>query len=207
MGARMRGPTVVAALAAAAAACSPEIGKGTYFCGPERFCPPDMACDDPTYTCESKRLADRFTCPPGSDALEPDDSGGEASDEGILACGAMLVGERVGCMEGEGDEDYLAFDVTGECVGDDPHLEVTLRFPIAFVPLAVDLIDDSGDAVEEGVPCTPSGDLTGNDRVCIDRPLAPGRYFLRVRAAPGGPDCDGDCHYNQYTIIVSYPLA
>lgn len=188
-------------------ACSPEIGKGTYFCGPERFCPPDMECDDPSITCESPTLAARFSCPTGSNALEPDDSDTQASEEGPITCGATLVGERVGCMEGEGDEDYLVFDVTGECVGDSPHLEVTLRFPTAFVPLAIDLIDDQGGAVAAGEPCTPSGDRTGNDRLCIEQPLAPGRYFLRVRAAPEAPDCDGDCHYNRYTIIVSYPLA
>ena len=207
MGARMGGLTVVAALAAAAAACSPEIGKGTYFCGPERFCPPDMACDDPTYTCDSTRLAQPFACPAGSEALEPDDSGADAVDDGELDCGESLVGERVGCVDQDGDEDYLTFAVTGECVGENPHLEVTLRFPIAFVPLSIDLLDDSGATVAEGVLCTQSGDLTGNDRVCIERALAPGRYFLRVRALPDGPDCDGDCHYNQYTIIVAYPLA
>ena len=188
-------------------ACTPDIGKGTYFCGPERFCPPDMECDDPTYTCDSPRIAQRFACPAGSEALEPDDSRGQASDEGELGCGASLIGERVGCVDAEGDEDFLAFDLTGECVGENPHLEVTLRFPIAFVPLSIDLLDESGATVIEGMACTQSGDLTGNDRVCIERDLAPGRYFLRVRAAADGPDCDGDCHYNQYTIIVAYPLA
>jgi hypothetical protein len=191
----------------ALAACTPDIGKGTYFCGPERYCPPDMACDDPTYTCDSPRIAKRFTCPAGSQALEPDDSADQASDEGEMGCGASLVGERVGCLDAEGDEDYLAFDLTSDCVGQDPHLEVTLRFPIAFVPLAMDLLDEGGNTVADGVFCTLSGDDTGNDRVCIERPLEPGRYFLRVRAAPGGPDCDGDCHYNQYTIVVAYPLA
>ena len=192
---------------AAASACSPDIGKGTYFCGPERFCPPDMACDEPTYTCDSTRLAERFSCPGGSNGLEPDDARGEATDEGILACGEVVVTDRIGCMEAEGDEDLLAFDITGECVGDDPHLSVTLRYPIAFVPLAIDLLDEDGATVAEGELCTPSGDLSGSDRLCIDRPLGPGRYFLRVHAAPGGPDCDGDCHYNQYTIVVAYPLA
>ncbi len=106
----------------AAAACSPEIGKGTYFCGPERFCPPDMECDEPSFTCESARLADRFSCPTGSNALEPNDSGAEATDEGVIDCGEVLVTDRIGCVEGEGDEDFLAFEVTGDCVGDDPHL-------------------------------------------------------------------------------------
>lgn len=195
------------AAVALAAACSPEIGNGTYFCGPERFCPPDMECDDPSYTCESPRLAAPFSCPAGSNELEPDDSAEEATDEGAVTCGATLVGERVGCLEGEGDEDFLAFDVTGDCVGEAPHLEVTLRFPIAFVPLAIDLLDEEGRTVTPGEPCTPSGDRTGNDRVCIERALAPGRYFLRVRAAPDAPDCGGNCHYNQYTMVVTYPLA
>ena len=46
-------------------ACSPEIGKGTYFCGPERFCPPDMECDDPSYTCDSPRISMLVGSPEG----------------------------------------------------------------------------------------------------------------------------------------------
>jgi hypothetical protein len=203
----MRRGHLVWVAALAAAACSPDIGKGTYFCGPERFCPPDMECDDLSYTCDSPRLADRFSCPSGSSALEPDDSAGAAHDDGAVTCGATLVTDRIGCMEAAGDEDFLAFEVTGDCVGESPHIEVTLRFPIAFVPLALDLLDEEGDTVAPGQPCTASGDRTGTDRVCVDRALGPGRYFLRVRAEPDGPDCDGDCHYNEYTIIVAYPLA
>jgi hypothetical protein len=194
-------------LALLAAACSPDIARGSYFCGPERFCPPDMECDDPTYTCDSASQAQRFSCPAGTEVLEPDDSAEQALEAGELACGVSVATDHFGCVATGEDEDYIGFEVPTECVGEAPHLEVALRFPIAFVPLAVDLLDESGALIVEGELCTQSGNQTGTDRVCIDRPLAPGRYFLRIRALPGGPDCDGDCSYNEYTIDVSYPLA
>ncbi|HLU67929.1 MAG TPA: hypothetical protein VKZ63_16705 [Kofleriaceae bacterium] len=210
MARRAHPPAAAAAAALALAAlvgCSPDIGNGTYFCGPERLCPPDQECNDNTYTCESPRLAERFECPAGSTAAEPDDTAAEALDVGAITCGAVLVEDRRGCIGEVGDVDLIAFELVGACVGDRPHMEAAVRFPIALVPLRLELLDEEGAVIDVAEVCTVSGDATGTERLCIDAAIEPGRYLLRVQAEPDGPDCDGDCHHNQYTIEVTYPLA
>jgi hypothetical protein len=194
------------ALVALLVGCSPEIGSGTYYCGPERFCPPDLECDDPTYTCERPTVAQEFSCPEGSQGAEPDDLDAQAQEVGTLACGLPILEQRIGCIDDD-DADHIAFDLDETCVGDDPHLEVDLRFPIALVPLAVELLDDDGDVMAEGVLCTPSGDATGTERICIEQRIEPGHYILRIQPVADAPDCDGECHHNSYQIDVGYPLA
>jgi hypothetical protein len=190
----------------ALAACSPQIDKGTYYCGPERLCPPDLSCDDPTFTCDAPSLAERFSCPVDSEGFEPDDSPGDAQDAGKTSCGQPLLSEQLGCIDDAADLDHVSFEYDAECVGDDPHLEVVLRFPVAFVPLTLELLDDSGSVIETGVLCTPSGDHSGSDYLCLEARPPAGHYVLRVQAADG-PDCDGDCHYNQYYLQVSSQLS
>lgn len=188
------------------AACEPDIGAGTYYCGPERFCPPDLECDDPTFTCERPAAAQPFACPEGSESGEPDDTTSSGEELGELDCGLPILEQRVGCLDDE-DVDHIGFILDGTCVGDDPHLEVALRFPVALVPLTIELLDTGGDVIDEAVPCTPSGDQTGTDRVCLERRIEPGHYFLRVRTADDAPDCDGDCRHNSYQLDVGYPLS
>lgn len=199
-----------AALLAAAAAtlvgCSPQIDKGTYFCGPERFCPPDLACDEPTFTCEAPSLVDPFACPEDSELLEPDDEPSTAYDAGESECGASVANEILGCIVGD-DVDLLRFTYVGECAGDDPHLEISLRFPIAFAPLALELVDEGGAVVARGEPCTPSGDHTGSDYLCVDARPDSGAYLVRVRVADDATDCDGDCRFNRYSLDVVTPLS
>lgn len=198
---------VLVAAIALSAACSPDIGTGTYFCGPDRLCPPDLECDDNTFVCESRQGADRFECPAGSESSEPDDSRGDALEAGPIACGAPLFPQVVtGCVADAEDRDHIAFELEQECTGEDPHVEITLRYPIALVALEMSLLDEDGDVVADGEICTLSGDATGMERVCIDRPLDPGAYVLRIRSTGVG-DCDGDCPHNQYVLDISYPLA
>ena len=195
------------ALTCVLVACSdPDIGAGTYYCGPERFCPPDLECDDPTFTCERPGSASAFACADGAQGHEPDDTVGAAEELGDLDCGLPILEQRVGCLDDE-DVDHIGFTLGGECVGDDPHLEVALRFPVALVPLTLELIDTSGEVISEATLCTPSGDQTGTDRVCLERRIEPGHYLLRVRVADDAPDCDGDCRHNSYQLDVGYPLS
>jgi hypothetical protein len=200
-------PLLVLGVAAVLAGCSPDIANGTYFCGPERFCPPGQECDDNRHICDSPRLVSRFECPAGTELFEPNDTLESAEDAGDLTCGNQLFEERHGCVASAGDVDLFTFAFHGPCLGDDPHLAVRLRFPIALVPLTIELLDESGRVIGEGQLCTPSGDVTGTDRLCIDMPLESGQYYLRVRSAPDGPDCAGDCHHNRYTLDVLYSLA
>jgi hypothetical protein len=200
------GLLTLAAACAYLGGCAPDIGAGTYYCGPERFCPPDLACDDPTFTCERPGSAASFACPDGSQGAEPDDTIGTGEELGELDCGLPILDQHVGCLDDD-DVDHIGFVLDGTCVGEDPHLEVSLRFPVALMPLSVDLLDTGGDVIAEGVPCTPSGDATGTDRVCLDRRIEPGHYLLRVRMVDDAPDCDGECRHNQYQLDVGYPLS
>jgi hypothetical protein len=199
----MRALVVAAGLALAA--CSPQIDKGTYFCGPERLCPPDLECDEPSFTCEAPSLAEPFACPDGSEATEPDDAIDAAYDAGATRCGEPLSNAQRGCIVDD-DTDLMRFEYVADCAGSDPHLEVSLRFPIAFAPLGVDLLDDAGEVVATAELCTGPSDFTGSEVLCLTTRPPAGVYYLRVQLADG-PDCDGDCRFNQYYLDVTTPLS
>jgi hypothetical protein len=185
-------------------ACTPEIGLGTYFCGPERLCPPDQACDEISWTCVHPLWAEPFSCPAGSDTFEPDDERGAARDLGATSCerSSVLVG-AVGCIAGADAVDYATFDLPELC-SDEHRVVVTLRYPIALMPLAVDLVDGEGQVVASGALCTPPLDYSGQDRLCIEVAPTVQRYWTRVTPAADAVDCDGACAYNRYTLDVSF---
>lgn len=188
-----------------AVGCAPQIDKGTYYCGPERFCPPDLVCDEPTFTCEVASLADAFVCPDGSEAFEPDDGEDDAHDLGATQCGQPLVDVLVGCLEGD-DVDHLRLTYDDGCSGADPHLEIDVSFPVAFAPVRAVLHDASGAEVAAGEPCTPVNDLSGSDVLCIEASPPTGVYFLRLELQ-GELDCDGECRFNQYRVDVAAPSS
>jgi hypothetical protein len=195
-----------AAFLLALAACSPEIGPGTYYCGPEQYCPPDLACDPSTYTCQLPSSVDPFSCPLGTDAREPDDSTAVAFALGSVACGGEPLEGGTGCIDDGADEDWLELVFDRECQGSDPHLQIRVSFPIALVPLELALLDDQGGEVAAAEPCTSEPNYTGLDTLCLDVRPPDGTYYVRVRAA-GHSDCDGDCRFNQYFIDVRHLLA
>lgn len=198
---------VLAAGPVGGAGCSPDIGQGSYFCGPERLCPPDQECDDPTFTCEGPARARAFTCPDGAQVAEPDDTGDQAQDAGAARCGAPIINNIIGCLGDDDQVDEYAFDYEADCAGSDPHVELEMHYPYALMPLAVELVDDSGQVVATGEVCTPSGDLSGTEKICIESSIPTGHYLIRVRAADGALDCDGTCHHNQYTLDVNLALS
>lgn len=198
--------TAAAGLAGAVGCAGPEIGPGSYFCGPERLCPPDQECDDSSFTCVRPTAAQPFACPDGAEVAEPDATTAEAADAGELACGASLVTDE-GCIAPGDDTDVVGFTFPSACTGTDPHLAVTLRFPLALVPLRVELLDADGNPLAAGEDCTPGDNFSGKQFLCIEQTLEAGSYFLRVTIDPDGADCGGDCRYNRYTLDVVYPLA
>ena len=195
------------ALAVALSACQPEIGPDTYFCGPERFCPPDLACDDGSFTCVNSNSVDPFECPEGSQGREPNDVQGDADALGDLVCGAV-VANLEGCIIAGDDADLYRIDNPTSCAGSRPHLEVKLRYPVATAVLVVEVLDDQGNVLATGEVCTPEPNFSGRDHACLELiPEQGASYFLRVRVADDAPDCDGACRHNQYRLDVVYPLA
>jgi hypothetical protein len=199
-----------AAVALCAAACTPEIGRGTYFCGPERFCPPSLECDDSTFTCESPSLVQPFACPTDpidSRRFEPDDTPAQAHDLGRLACGVGAIESSPGCLVDINDVDHMRFEHSAQCTGSNPHIEIVLRYPVALVPVVVELLDEDEQVVATGEICTLQNDLSGMERLCIRDDLPFGIYYVRIRSDRDGPDCGGSCHFNQYILDVRYRLS
>ncbi len=190
---------------ALAAGCTPEIGAGTYFCGPELFCPPELACDPLTFSCETPGSFEAFSCPDGSESNEPaDDAISTAPELGRLACN--LNSEfGLACIDQLSDIDVLKFEI-GDCAGQNPHVEVEIRYPVAMAPLEIEVLDADEVVVATGEPCTPASNFSGMDWLCAELPPVEGTYFIRVRARGDG-DCDGNCSYNLYQLYVRYPLA
>lgn len=188
------------------AACEPEIGNSTYFCGPERLCPPDQVCDDNSFTCVGPTVAVPFACTDDANVAEPDDLPSMALTTGALACGVSPLDLSLGCVESVDDEDYVTFDFDVDCNGSDPRLEITLSYPIALVPLSLELLDANERVVAEGELCTRDANFSGMDSVCIEMLPPAGTYFVRVSSDRDGGDCSGDCHFNQYTLSIDFPL-
>jgi hypothetical protein len=189
-----------AAIAAALllAACEPDIGSGVYYCGPERACPDGLRCDDATALCVFPDLAEPFACETHANDYEPDDTPDAAGDVGIAGCGAVSI-NGVGCIDTADDVDHFAFVTPLSCDG---QLEVLVRFPVAFQPLAVDLIDEAGEVLGVGTVCDELDEF-GETRVCAEAEVAPEqRVMLRVTADPDGADCDGSCAFNGYQLSI-----
>lgn len=192
----VRGAAIAAALLLAA--CEPDIGSGVYYCGPERACPDGLRCDDATAICKFPDLAEPFTCGNGANDLEPDDDPAEAGDVGTGGCGAVSIVE-VGCVDTADDVDHVAFTTPASCDGD---LEVIVRFPIAFAPVTVEVLDDAGTVLGTGAVCDDLDEF-GQTRVCAEASVEPSQLvMLRIAAEPGGADCDGACAFNRYQLSI-----
>ncbi len=188
-----------------AAACTPEIGSGTYFCGPERFCPPEQVCDDSSFTCVNPLLAAPFSCPDGSQSDEPDDDFENATDLGELSLNQpSVLGTHAGCVPTGDDVDLFRVGCDATCASGGGQLEITLRYPIAFLPLEVELLDETGDVVAAGELCTPAVDYTGMDYLCITHQPSEGVYYVRAEGVAGAPDCDGGCAFNRYSLDIKF---
>ncbi len=197
-----------AAVACAIAACSPEITRGTYYCGPERLCPPNLECDDGQFTCETPGLVQPFSCPEESEGNEPDDVVAQALDLGTIECGASPLDTALGCIPDGDDVDLAMLQIPPnfECETGAAALAISVRYPVALVPMKLELLDDEMAVVEAGVLCTQEPNFTGQDKLCIDALPPAGTYYVRVSSDRDAPDCDGDCHYNQYVLSIDVAI-
>ncbi len=192
--------------------CTPEIDRNTYFCGPDGFCPPNLSCQFGSaqtfsYNCVLPRETLDFSCPVPSADEEPDDTPAQAQDLGEIACGEQVQFANWGCIEDGDDVDTFRFVRPTSCNGGDPRAKATLRFPVGGSPLAIELVDDSGQVLSRGEICTSQDG--GTEQLCIDhRDLAPGTYDLRIKLdESANADCDGRCRFNRYQLVVASPVS
>jgi hypothetical protein len=180
------------------AACTPEITSGTYYCGIQAQCPPDLACDGETATCVYPQDVSPFLCPEGTNDAEPDDDISSALDVGIAACGAIAFTDD-GCIDAADDVDHVAFTTAADCDGT---LDLKLRFGLAFAPLSIDLLDDGGAVLASGTQCQ-GPDSSAQVTVCLTAPVDPSTtYLLRIAMPSDAPTCDGACEFNTYQLSI-----
>lgn len=180
------------------AGCEADIGSGVYYCGYEEACPPDLACDEQTNICVFPNQARPFDCLAGANDFEPDDQLDDAGDFGVGGCGAVSINER-GCVDTADDVDHSAFTTPLSCDGE---LEIEVRYPVAFQPLAFDILDEAGEVLDTAELCRDL-DENGEAKLCAAAEVsADQRIVVRVTAEPGGPDCDGACAYNRYQLSI-----
>ncbi|MCB9561327.1 MAG: hypothetical protein H6709_19970 [Kofleriaceae bacterium] len=189
----------LAVTAGAATGCSPEVGSGTYHCGPDRSCPDDLRCDEVSTLCVFPELVESFDCGENGNVHEDDDAPARAFDVGVAGCGQATV-QQSGCIDNAGDVDYLRLTTP---VGCDGTLSVTARAPVAFMPVTVEIVADDGTTVlGDGTVCEDLDDQ-GREWTCATAPVTGATgYLVRVRGAGVGQDCDGACAYNRYTLAI-----
>lgn len=200
-----------ATLSLSALACSPNIASDTYFCGPDGLCPPGQTCNfgelpDISYSCSLSELTSPFRCSSLPTDMEPDNSPGEAGSLGQLRCDTRIEVPNFGCITTKDDVDHFLFSKTMICGGDNPNNEIRLYFPIGSAPLQLELLDPSLTPIETGEFCSSEVDIdSGQESRCISVPdLAVGDYTIRIALAPAAnANCQGECEFNRYKIVLS----
>ncbi len=194
-------------------ACKPDITGGNYFCGPEAFCPPNLACqlgdlETFAYNCVIPISLVPFECPEISIDKEPDNSIETVSPFGTLQCGAQLAASNWGCIPRGSDVDHFKVTTVGECGGANPRFQASIKFPVGSAPLLLELLNEDGTLVEKSELCTSSVDMTGTDQHCLEVfNLPPGDHYLRVSIDPdANADCGGSCRFNRYQLFASSPV-
>jgi hypothetical protein len=190
--------------ATSVAGCDPSVAIDTYFCGPNRGCPPGQTCNDREWTCTDSGLTQSFQCPEGGEAAEPDDTRDQALDLGDTFCGDVIVSERPGCLPDAGDVDIYRFNHAALCERNNT-IEVTVSYPAAFVPADLRVVDSAGNEVGEPVECTNPNAGSGRYSVCVDFELGVDSYFIEVSPLNGTDDCGGDCQFNSYVMDIRLP--
>lgn len=181
------------------AACTPEIAPGTYLCGPEQFCPDDLACNGPTNICVTASVAQPFACGDKNKDVPGDDAPATAQSLGDMSC-VSLVRETAGCLPAGDVGDFYTFRVAANCAS--ARLKAAIVYPVAFQRLVLQLSKVGETPVTIDTECSPPRRTDAGDSVsCLDAPIATGDYVLGV-VSDGTGDCDGACKYNRYNLGV-----
>lgn len=186
-------------VAAALAACSPEIAPGSYLCGPDGLCPEGQACNGPDNVCVAASQAQPFTCDPAIDPAGDDQPATGAVLPAMLCVSVPL--DRHGCMTAADAADFFQFDVPSTCGG--VKVEASLVYPIAFQPLGLELSTGGAAATRAETACPASMTaVEGSEIVCASQTLAAGGHYAFGIVKDGAPSCDGACEHNRYTFRI-----
>jgi hypothetical protein len=187
------------ALALAAGGCTADVPGDVYFCGPERACPSGLECNDATGVCAYEDQLEPFACSAEASAAEPDDTTALAQDLGQLGCGSTPVFVD-GCVDHGADVDHVEVLTTVDC-GERP-FDVTMRYPVAFAPPVLELVDAAGDTVASASICEELDD-SGQARACIETSVPENEtMYLKVHIPEDVSDCDGGCRFNRYQLSI-----
>jgi hypothetical protein len=185
-------------LALALAACSPQISSGAYDCGPNESCPSGQSCNADA-TCVTTGTQAPFACDPTT-LHEPDDVAAEAYPIPVSGCVSPQY-EVDGCLQAGDPANWVSFTTMANCTA--VAVTVSVVFPFAFEPLAMQLTDATGATViASNTACAQPPTYAGDSSTCLTATLASAtKYALAVTPA-GRDDCAGSCDFNNYTLAL-----
>lgn len=198
------------AIAITAAACTPDVVPGSYFCGPEQACPEGQVCNGTedmnagliADTCMLPSVARPFDCKPTTSS-EPDDTmaTGHLVQPPMTCVGTLDL--KQGCMTAGDSADWVTFVAPSVCTA--IQVEARLEFSIANEALTVELWDaDTNTKLSGDTECKQGGIDSSSVRRCLDSVLVPGKtYGVQVKPTGDG-SCGGDCAYNRYNMTLTF---
>ena len=187
-------------LAAALAACSPDIASGAYSCGAEQACPPDQACTGSDATCVVPSAAVPFACDP-TVLHEPDDTAAQAFALPALGCVSTPLNLK-GCLAAADAANWASFQAPANCTA--VQVQATIVAPIAFEGVGISLWDLTAmTKIATDTACPANTGVSSSEIAkCLTQTLTPGGHYGLEVTPEGGGDCGGKCNYNRYSLSV-----
>lgn len=184
-------------LAASAAACSPEIASGSYYCGAQGLCPADQVCNPADGTCVLDGEQSAFAC--STLEPEPDDTPAQAQAVPGVNC-LDTAASVVDCIDPGDTADWLSFALPTACTGP-VSLQIRVSFDAAFQPLQLALTGSDGTPIATSQPCASTGGAGNLASACLTATGSGGDGF-DLEVSPTGSDCGGACNFNTYAVTI-----
>jgi hypothetical protein len=185
-------------LALGLAACSPQISSGAYDCGPNESCPSGESCNADA-TCVTTGTQAEFACDP-STLHEPDDTPAQAYAITVAGCVSPQY-ELMGCLQAGDPANWISFATPSNCTA--VGVTVSVVFPIAFEPLAMQLTDATGaTTLASNTACAKAPTYAGDASTCLTATLSDAASYALSVVPAGSDDCGGSCNFSNYTLTL-----